>query len=97
MARETCHADSPDTVWMTFARFTVRYSTEDSTAFPAVIDSRSAQESQFAGSTDRAWAGEEPVGFLLDHGVAFAAQLLELRAIQHRDVPAVVFDHTDIL
>ena len=61
----------------------------------------SAGERRQRASTDRSEGGEglrqQPVGFLFDHGIALAAQFFQLRAIQHRNAPAGVLNHSELL
>src|ERR1700719_680967 len=40
---------------------------------------------------------QEAVALFLDHGVTLATQLFQFWPVQHRDLPAAVFDHAKLL
>ena len=40
---------------------------------------------------------QQAIAFFLNHGVTLATQLLQLCPVQHRDLPAPVFDHANLL
>src|SRR6185312_11220027 len=41
--------------------------------------------------------GQQAVGFLLDHGIALAAELFQARPVQHCNVSTLIGDHTELL
>jgi hypothetical protein len=40
---------------------------------------------------------QQAIGFPFDHGITLARELLELGAVEHGDLPAVVLDYTEFL